>query len=402
MRNLKIYAFTYPAILDILLPLQLRTANEPFLPRLKTFECEDLPGEAIPFIPLFLSSRTIEISITLDEGEYHSVIATACVVTRLPTLCPELECVTLKNLPKDPVMVSAVSEMLLACNRDCLRVFFVDSPLTEEAREVVCQLPKLSKLHTVVQGHSPLPLASLPNLTAIEVEYDGHLDWLQGLRGATPKGLKEVNFHTESEQIGDFLGEFERVALTTPAPNTLVAFRFCTSRSWNPSYSSLLSFRQLERLDIVSSCSDGCDSRVDDDVVVALAQAMPKLKILGLGGTPCGEPSGTTVNGLVALASLCPHLSQLRIHFQADTLINAAITVVKTPPDGELGAVQQGDCALTELEVGSIRIKKGSSSSITSTLLKIFPHILCIHYDSDWSWRDIETAIRDSRCTSRE
>jgi len=44
-----------PVASDMLLTLQLRTANEAFLPRLKTFQCEEATETFIPFIPLFLS-----------------------------------------------------------------------------------------------------------------------------------------------------------------------------------------------------------------------------------------------------------------------------------------------------------------------------------------------------------
>jgi hypothetical protein len=96
---------------------------------------------------------------------------------------------------------------------------------------------------------------------------------------------------------------------------TLSAFSFYASHSWNPNYLSLLVFKQLTELDIEFSCHDGCSSRLDDVVVISLAQAMPKLKILRLGGTPCRIPTGVTFKGLITLACNCPQLSELRIHF---------------------------------------------------------------------------------------
>ena len=68
------------------------------------------------------------------------------MISKLSTLCPNLEDITLHGPPRDTVITDAVSELLLACNRDTLRTFQVDSPLTEEAREVVYRLPKLSNL----------------------------------------------------------------------------------------------------------------------------------------------------------------------------------------------------------------------------------------------------------------
>jgi len=70
-----------------------------------------------------------------------------------------------------------------------LRMFRVDSPLTEEARKVICQLPELFELWLVIQARSLLPTLELPNLKIIDVEYGDHLDWLEGFRGETLQKL---------------------------------------------------------------------------------------------------------------------------------------------------------------------------------------------------------------------
>ena len=56
------------------------------------------------------------------------------------------------------------------------RLFLVDSPLTEEARGVLYQLPKLTELWAVIQGVRTLSPVVLPNRTLIDVECDGRLD----------------------------------------------------------------------------------------------------------------------------------------------------------------------------------------------------------------------------------
>jgi len=71
--------------------------------------------------------------------------------------------------------------------------------------------------------------------------------------------------------IGDPLGTFESIAPAASAQNTLSEFRFDTSRSWNPNYSTLLSFHQLKEGVILFSCKDGRSSRVDDDIVMSMA-----------------------------------------------------------------------------------------------------------------------------------
>jgi hypothetical protein len=176
--------------------------------------------------------------------------------TTFPTLCPNLQDINLYSVPRDPVIAAAVSEFLLATNRDALRYLRVDSLLTEEACEVLYKLPTLCELSVVVEGSTSLPTLVLPNLTSMDVEYDYGRDWLQGFCGATLGRLGSFTIcaTSKSAQIGDFLEEFRTVALTTSAPNTLSLFRFNTSRPWKPSYSPLLAFEQLTTLDIEFSC----------------------------------------------------------------------------------------------------------------------------------------------------
>ena len=398
MRNLKVDASENSMTSEILLALQLRTAKEPFLPMLGTFECEKAGQTFIPFIPLFLSTRTSNVRLSFTEDTPS--MAVASIISRLPTLCPRLERVGIDPLAqRDSIVTNAVSEMLLACNRGSLKTFRVDSPLTEEAQEVVCQLPNLSELWMVIQGRTRLPpVVVLPNITSIDIAYDDHLGWLQGFRGVVLEKLESVSFNCESEPIGDFLGAFESVAVTTSAQNTLSSFMFCTSRSWNPNFSALLPFKQLKELEIQFSCDDSCSSRVDDNVIVTLAQAMPKLEVVRLGGGPCRTPTGATVNGLIVLASRCPRLSKLRIHFQGNSLANVAANAAAIPLSDNEPVFPREGCALTDLEVGQIPIPRGSAVRIALSLLHIFPRIINI-YHINREWGHVAGTIRDFKQT---
>lgn len=81
----------------------------------------------------------------------------ALTIARFLTLCPYIQCLLLNPLPQNPTMTEAVSEMLLACNRDTLQAFYVPCPLTEEARGALYKLPNLLMLRTVIQGPTSLP-----------------------------------------------------------------------------------------------------------------------------------------------------------------------------------------------------------------------------------------------------
>ena len=394
MRKLKMDTSANPLTPDILLVLQHRTANDHWLPRLKAFEYEEVGEAFVPFISLFLSPKTTRINIGFAGDT--PIVVVASTISRFSVLCPNLEFITLSNLPRDSVITDAVSEMLLGCNRDVLEEFQVDSQLTEEAQEIIYRLPRLAGLWAVIQGPTSLPTVTLPNLTVIDLEYDHDLNWLQGFRGATLEKLEEVYFRSESGQIGDFLGAFKSVALTTSVRNTLRAFSFCTTRSWNPSYSSLLSFNQLRNLDIQFSCKDGCSSRVDDDIIVSLTGAMPKLEILRLGHAPCHTPTGITVNGLIGLACRCPRLSELCVHFQAASLFNAAASAATPSPSDDELVILPGDCALAVLEVGETPIPAESAVWIALILARVFPHIRDVLYTNQ-EWEDITNIIKHFR-----
>jgi len=202
-------------------------------------------------------------------------------------------------------------------------------------------------------------------------------------------------FSLQSEQVDDFLGAFKRAALSSSVQNTLSRFRLFASRSWNPSYSSLLPFTQLVDLMVGFSCDGGCSSKVDDDTVITLSRAMPKLQIFELGGVPCGQITvGVTTKGLLALAHHCPSLGILRIHLQVASL---------SDPPGFPGMVPNAgptalwtDCALTDLEVGKAPVPEGSAIIIALTLLQIFPRLDCITF-IDEGWQEVENAINRSR-----
>ena len=219
------------------------------------------------------------------------------------------------------MITAAVSGMLLANDRNVLRLVHVDSPLTEEAREVVYKLPNLRELSVTIERDTSLPSMVLPSLTTLVIGYDGGGDWLSMFHGATFGKLETITFCPESEQIDDPLEAFKKVALTASIQNTLSQLHLYTSCSWNPNHLSVLPFTQLTNLVVEFSCNDGCSSRVDDDIITNLARAMPKLDTLRLGDAPCREiPTGVTVEGLVTLANHCPDLYDLCIHFQVDSL----------------------------------------------------------------------------------
>ena len=378
---------------EVLSALQLHTINEPLFPNLQTIELWHVTEKFIPFLPMFLSPTTTDIEIIFGRSDLPESIVVPVIAT-LTTQCPNLQDICLHPLPRDPMIAGAVSKMLLASDWNSLQYFCVQSPLTEEAREVVCKLPNLHVLWVIIEGPTSFPTMILPNLTGIDIEYDHDCGWLEGFRGATLGKLASINFRPTSTLVGGFLEAFERVALTTSIPATLSAFEFHTSLSWRPNYHSLLLFTQLKDLDIGFSCEHGCSSTIDDEIITDIARAMPGLETLRLGGSPCETSTGVTTKGLATLAHCCPRLSRLCIHFQVVSLDPPVIP--RTIYDGR-PTVPREACALIEFDVGEIPVPEESTLMVALTLLRIFPHIEYIKYSGGGAWGKVSTAIHRSK-----
>jgi len=404
MRKLRIPSTLGVLSSDVFWVLQLRIIKDPLFPNLRTLRLYSITAEFIPFIPLFLSPGIAGIVMTFDGSSVPRVIV-ASIFATLPTLCPNLQDIALRSLPLDPMVTAAVSGMLLASSGNALRSVKVDSPLTEETLEVICKLPNLRDLWVVVERDVSLPQLTLPDLTHLDIRYNHDSGRLRMPHGATLGKLESIIIRSSSEQIGGFLEEFGETALAVSAYSTLSRFLFLTSRPWMPHYRSLLPFTQLRYLVIESSCDSGCSSNVDDDIIATLAQAIPKLEILQLGGPPCHDiPTGATAKGLVALAHHCQNLCTLRIHFQVASLCAPPTTIEVA--SNTASTAPRRNCALTQLEVGKIPVPGDSVLVVALTLLLIFPHIRCVYSSDIENWEKVEDALRLSRqivdCSSKE
>ena len=374
--------------------MQLCTIDKPLLPNLKVLTLRGIGGWLIPFIPLFLSPRIASVLFEFKFGLPEAMVASA--ITPLPTLCPNLQMITLDMLPLySPTITAAVSGIPLATDRDTLREFHVDSTLTEEASKVLYRLPNLRSLTVDIEKETPSPSASLPNLTELIIAcFNENSGWSRFFHGATFGKLESIAFYPQSQKTGDFLEVFKRAALSSSVQDTLSRFRLLANFRWNPNYSSLLPFTQMVDLEIEFYCDGEC-SRLGDDIIISLSQEMPKLKTLKLGDGPCRQfTGGVTVNGLVVLAQNCPNLSLLRIHFQVASLCIPPASPGMTP--GAESTVLRADCALTDLEVGDICFPKESVLMVALTLLRIFPQISRI-YHNDGGWEKVWNAIYNSR-----
>ena len=359
--------------------LQLCTNNEPLFPNLTTLDWSEIEESFVPFLPLFLSPRITSISFG-----YFSVPSSvvASVITNLPTPCPDLQDINLPLLPSDPIITTAVSSMFSVINQNTLRGFCVDSPLTEETSEAVYKSQNLRNLSVVIEDGTSIPSVSLPNLIRLHIKCEDGGNVLQLLRRGTFGKLESIDFNIESTPIDDFLEAFKGAALSSSIQNTLSTVRLITDSPWNPRYSVFLPFTRLVVLEIQSPCDENCPA-VNDDIIIDLSRAMPKLESLKLGDWPCEQfTGGVTVKGLVALARNCPNLRCLCVHFQVASLIDPP-TSLETANNPRYPA-SWTDCALTRLEVGAMLLPEGSAPLVALTLVRIFPRIECLDFEEGW------------------
>lgn len=396
IRRLAVNPSKNPLLPDVLSVLQHSTLNVPLLPGLKAFECWETTAAFIPFIPSFLSPKTEIVDIRFTPNP--PTLMTASTIATLSMLCPNLQEISLRFLPRDSAIVASVSEMLLARDRNTLRHFDVDSPLTGAACEALYRLPNLSKLWSVFEGPPLMSSVVLPNLTRAYIGYLHSYEWLQRFSGASLNKLVSVAFYIGSleAQTAGFLEEFERVALSTSISTTLLSFEFHSSSPWNPTYTSLLAFKQLSNLAITNPCYIGCSSTVDDDLVINLSRAMPMLHFLQLGSEPCQTPGGVTIKGLVGLACHCTDLSTLRVHIRADSLVQTAVDGIVALSSADEPTAPRKECALTTLEVGNIPIPEDSALSVALALLHIFPHLSDIKHTGA-QWGEVVNTIKLSK-----
>ena len=369
--------------------MQLHAANEPLLPNLTTLHLWRIKESFIPFVHLLFSPTITSISLgSLASHLPTSVVAS--VIANLSTSCPNLQDIDISILPRDPVITAAASKMFFATNRNVLRNFYVDSPLTEEATEAIYNSQNLFGLTVVVEKGTSIPSASLPNLIRLRINSEDGNDELQFLRQATFGKLGFFHFNIRSSPADDFLETFKKAALSSSIQDTLSEIWFTTDWSWNPNYSSLLPFTRLVDVQILFSCNDRC-SEVDDDSLIDLSQAMPGLRVLCLGSGPCRQfTGGATVKGLMALSRNCPNLSSLVVHFQVASLSDPSTDLGVTRGAGY--SAPWAGCTLNELEVGKMLVPEGTTSTVALTLLRIFPRIETIA-SFDEGWGEVEDVI---------
>ena len=251
-----------------------------------------------------------------------------------------LEC----DRERESLLEDAISSFV--CRRgSSLKTFDSDIPLS---KATIHHLMRLPNLRSWVATHEPprtLPPVAFPSLEVLRLE-SAALPWLHLLTPPTSR--------TNLRETLKFLG----------CPRgTVIDSTFS---------SSVANFRNLVGLRVEEYCSgaEGCISRLTDDDVENLADALPRLNHLQLT-KPCHLNScKTTVSSLLSLSTHCLGLKLLEIHFNTRTIVGDMRHLL----DGGFGR-DKAKCGLRHLRVGRLPLEAGGEDveTITTGFKVIFP-----------------------------
>jgi len=322
-----------------------------------------------PYLDLFFSQnlRAVTISTHWDEPKFprSSLPVIASTISALPaTTLQSLSMSVCDHGAPPTYLTDSLSSVVLRCGPS-LRDFTSLIPLSDEAISHLIHLPHLRTWHTVNSppsySTSPLPLTFPPlkGFALLEGVAPGWLSLFKHLgngisstQGTAP--LSGVRGSLESLNIKHF-------------PDPII----------DPSFTSAIQiFQNLVHLSIMVVCSDGqCAFKLNNDNVVELSMALPRLNHLLLG-YPCGENTcATTVACLLPISVHCPGLQFLGIHFNTTNIVDDLKNISEDPQFQELRSFRR--CDLSRLYVYRVPLTpdKSGLKTVARVMMDIFPNL---------------------------
>ena len=360
--------------------MQATTLGHHLLPNLRTIRWGYHSWDLLPFLRLFLNPELTDVGIQFPTNDPH--IYRPAVISLIPT--KDLTHLRLGFMwDHDPLYMDALYSLLDQAS-ESLRAVRLLGELSMAIVEKLIQLPNLRHLEVHMPGSciSP-PTVVFPSLETLSVSYAEGSTWLHIFRNIPNPVLRELSviYWGSSREYLQTLGSF---LIDANLHHTLTSVE-CRYMEAIPLAEAelrpFLSFKGLTKLKLPSSCGrKRCTFRLDDATIFELAVALPRLKSLGLGSTPCdAPPSGVTIRSLVTLSTNCVDLDFLRLHFDVKT-----ITSRDTYRNFR---AQKFTCKLRTLDVGLLPLPRNHDDIllVTFAILHIFPCLEAISTASqDW------------------
>jgi len=365
-------------------------------------------------LPLIVSSALTDFRLGFDT---HGPSDASQVVPALEALAPAYDSLVAVRICHstihDPRIIRAASDLLLKCNPDRLRDFYVISVLFAEAFVHASQLPNLESF--VIRTDTTdlqvsLPAPAFPSL-----------EWLEIDAVNTRSPLIQTISHVQSRAFFRLQLEFPAATSGTFLPTTLAALRprglheTLTVLAIHPkgdfdldgtTVRPILFLNQLTDLEITLICADRCAYKLSDENLDELVRAMPKLKQLSLGPFPCTRLVDNTIKSLTSAAKHCKHLEHLAIHINVVAVVTGVFQGgdrdQNRAPDDSLSVF--AGCPLRSIILGRCFIPNEEQGAVifALTLLRLFPHLRSfavaqLNRDEDPLWDIVEGVITTHR-----
>ena len=377
--------------------LNMEANNFPLFPKLRTLSWRT-GWDFVPFISSFLSPSLSSVTIYFVDDKFN--------VLRVPALynlaneCRHLEEIHLFGLTLDRGVDDAMSDLLLK-SANTIRVLKLYPGVQGKATYVAMQLPNLRELGTEFTVlPSALPPSMFPALQSLNLWIREGTPWTQLLPCLRGPAIERVAIYCADKTLDTVPKMLGRSLSGAHLDRTLTSLEFVSQGiQWNLNHEILLSFfslRNLTRLSLLGHCqSGGCHFSLTDRDLTGLSFAMPNLTFLGLGGHPCNAGTAqVTFASLVILSMNCRRLEQLRLHFDATTIVKQTLAKSKNtlPRSGEATLfTSTSRCRLNTLHVGNIPFPDVPHSRwiIATALLHIFPHLIQIKHSGGSVWANV-------------
>lgn len=363
------------------------------LPNLQSLEWYSATDTFL-YVNLFLSPRLTSLNVRVIPN----IPNVGPILASLPV--GTLEELRFLDLSGDRVVREAISKSVLRTTVT-LRSIEVSSDLSDAAIRHVTRLPNLSDASVSFENLGRLsvsPDAAFPSLRTLETRVDGAGGWRYLMQNV--KNLDSTVLHSWTVlQPEEIVAVFEFLIVKgfhrTMHRLSFAVFKPCnlTPRVLSP----LVKFRSLTRLSITSPCDPAqCKSRLTNDALAQLAEALPRLVELFLGAAPCGSPArGITLAGLRPLSTHCVHLETVQIHFSAlDIPTDIPDDALTNSSDQE--PLSPNHCHLFQLVVGAlpVSISENSLLIVAYFLRQLFPRLSKIVWTvSDSPWAKVQEHI---------
>ena len=363
------------------------------LPNLQSLEWLSVT-DTFRYINLFLSPHLTSLNVRVIPG--------------IPNVGPILASLPVKTLGElrfldhsgDRAVQDVISQLVLKTTA-ALRSIQVSSDLSDAAFRHIARLPHLSDASVNFVSLGRLSSSSdvaFPSLRTLETRVDSAGGWKYFL--GNTKNVYSTVLHSRIALEQEEIVNVFRFLIDKGFHQTIHELSFAVSQPYNLTpqvLTPLLGFKSLTRLSVTSSCDPArCNSRLTKEALALLAEALPRLVELFLGGAQCRSPTReVTLTDLSPLSAHCVHLETLQIHF-------SAVDIQTDVPDDVLSSSSEQEppspnhSRLFQLVVGALPVSTSEKSLliVAYLLLQMFPKLSMLRWTVENSrWKKVQEHI---------